>query len=63
VVGDTKKQSQQRFFKLSDHVPVVLGYITYWIGDDGHAYKSDDPYGQDDQFLELSLAELASLDI
>ena len=58
MIGDYQEQKRQKFLKLTEKVPVILGYITYWIGDDGLAYKSNDPYSKDDALLQLSLSKL-----
>lgn len=58
MIGDYQEKKRQKFLKLTEKVPVILGYITYWIADDGLAYKSNDPYRQDDALLQLSLAQL-----
>lgn len=58
MIGDYQVQKRQKFLKLTEKVPVILGYITYWVGDDGLAYKSNDPYSKDDALLQLSLSQL-----
>lgn len=62
IIGDYQAKKSQKFLKLTEKVPVILGYITYWIGDDGLPYKSNDPYGRDDTLLKLSLDQLVGND-
>lgn len=63
MIGDYQEQKRQKFLKLTEKVPVILGYFTYWIGDDGLAYKSNDPYNRDDALLKLSLSQLVEDDV
>ena len=63
MIGDYQEQKRQKFLKLTEKVPVILGYITYWIDDDGLAYKSNDPYNRDDALLKLSLSQLIEDDV
>jgi len=63
MIGDYQAEKRQKFLKLTEKVPVILGYITYWIGDDGLAYKSNDPYSRDNALLQLSLSQLIDDDV
>ncbi|HCU06733.1 MAG TPA: hypothetical protein DIC42_04025 [Holosporales bacterium] len=63
IIGDYQEQKRQKFLKLTEKIPVILGYFTYWIDDDGLAYKSNDPYKRDDALLQLSLSQLIEDDV
>lgn len=47
TIQDTLAQKGQKFLALSQKIPVILGYITTWVGDDDRLYVSRDPYKKD----------------
>ena len=47
-IRDAMRQERERTVKLSDPLPVHIGYWTAWVGPDGRSVTyTDDPYGID----------------